>query len=61
MLYREDRGWGFSPPTSAEKDLKTSTDYQLAALNQRVALLEQLIVSQHSATQDFPDRTGKHS
>jgi hypothetical protein len=53
MLYREDRGWGFSQPTSAEKDLKASTDYQLAALNQRVALLEQLIVSQYSATQDF--------
>lgn len=58
MLYREDRGWGFSSPTSAEKDQKVSTDHQLAALNQRVSLLEQLIVSQqHSATRDLQRET----
>jgi len=54
MLYREDRGWGFSQPTRAEKDQQTSSENQLSVLHKRIDLLEQLIVAQHSSSQHMP-------
>jgi hypothetical protein len=47
MLYKEDRGWGFSKGVKPGESDKSKTDKKLLALQNRIELLEQQIVSQN--------------
>ncbi|MEH6453030.1 MAG: DUF3302 domain-containing protein [Psychromonas sp.] len=48
MLYREDRGWGFSHGNKSDKEGKSVADEQLQVLQNRIEILEQLVASQNN-------------
>lgn len=41
MLYREDRGWGFSTPDKSAQALNSSSEKEVADLIKRIEVLEQ--------------------
>lgn len=41
MLYREDRGWGFSTPDKSTNTLDSSSEKEVADLIKRIEVLEQ--------------------
>lgn len=52
MLYREDRGWGFSTPDKSTNILDSSSEKEVADLIKRIEVLEQQMDSnmQNSAS-----------
>ena len=45
MLYREDRGWGFSTP---DKQLNSNNEVEITALIKRIEVLEQKLENTNS-------------
>lgn len=49
MLYREDRGWGFSTTEKQDKTLNNSNELEIKDLMKRIEALEQKMESSNSA------------